>query len=503
MAEVIFAEQTLMFAVDGGMAVLELTPAPFTLIDGETYRVVLDGVEHELICFSQDGIICLMHSTGTDEYGDATDGSFFIMYASEELSDATGGIVAVEIVGGVETHTLAIYKGAEEVVLYSIKSTTLKAIGNAIRRKTGGNAPLDPETEMPGAIDSITGGGGGSSADVRYVTFTNPATGETFVKPVAVGDDCVDVVAKGLWAKPTQESTAQYDYAFANSWSAEPNGTADANILKSITEDKTVYAVFTATVRTYTVTLYDSDGTTILKTEQVAYGSRPSYKPTKTGYTFAGWTPTTAVTGDTSYVAVWIEGIGGTLNDGAITWRIAENVLSFTGTGEIPTQPRKTTSSYKVVSDAPWAAYASSFSSVVIGEGITKVGGYAFYRLTNITSVSLPSSLAGDAFGANCFEGTYITEITIPQTVTTIGNSAFYECTKLTAVTIHKNITRICWGAFYGAGLTSATFEVTSGWWYASNATDTSGTTLYNLHNKSTAATYLKSTYNSYYWNRT
>lgn len=353
-----------------------------------------------------------------------------------------------------------------------------------------------------GELIQFTQGGGGSSADVRYVTFTNPATGETFVKPVIKGDDCVDVVARGLWATPTQESTAQYDYAFANSWSATPNGSADANILKNITEDKTVYAVFTATLRKYTITYYDSDGTTVLYTEQVAYGSRPSYKPTKTGYTFAGWTPTTAVTGDTSYVAVWIEGIGGTLNDGAIIWRIAENVLSFTGTGEIPAQPRKVVSN-KVQSDAPWAAYKSSFSSVVIGEGITKIGNYAFYKHTNITSVSLPSTLAGNPFGESCFEGTYIAEITIPQGVTTIGRSAFYECTKLTSITIHENITRIEYGAFYGAGLTSATFNVTSGWWYASDANATSGTKIYNLSSKSTAAQYLRNDYKTYYWNRT
>lgn len=156
---------------------------------------------------------------------------------------------------------------------------------------------------------AISGIGSGSSADVRYVTFTNPATGETFVKPVAVGDDCVDVVAKGLWAKPTQESTAQYDYAFANSWSAEPNGSADANILKNITEDKTVYAVFTATLRKYTITWLDSDGVTELPGQkQWAYGDMPSYVPIKSGYQFNGWTPAISdVTGDASYVAQWIE----------------------------------------------------------------------------------------------------------------------------------------------------------------------------------------------------
>ena len=351
-----------------------------------------------------------------------------------------------------------------------------------------------------GELIQFTQGGGGSSADVRYVTFTNASTGETFVKPVAVGDDCVDVVAKGLWATPTQESTAQYDYAFANSWSAEPNGSADANILKNITEDKTVYAVFTATVRTYTATLYDSDGTTVLYTEQVAYGSKPSYKPTKTGYTFAGWTPTTAVTGDTSYVAVWIEGIGGTLNDGAIIWRIANNVLSFTGTGAMPDFDRKIVSN-KYVTTAPWYEHRGNFTSVVIGEGITKIGHYAFVGLTNITSASIPPTIV--VSGIHWFYGcSNLANVTIAQGATIIGGNAFYDCDKLTTITIPASVTRIEYDAFGSSGLTSATFEVTAGWWYgAYNAT--SGEAITGLSNKSTAATYLKSTYSSYYWNRT
>lgn len=165
------------------------------------------------------------------------------------------------------------------------------------------------DVEIAGIVGTHEGGGGGS-ADVRYVTFTNASTGETFVKPVAVGDDCVDVVAKGLWAKPTQESTAQYDYAFANGWSATPGGAADANILKNITEDKTVYAAFTATVRYYTITWLDSDGVTELPGQkQWAYGSVPSYTPTKEGQVLTGWLPMVSpVVGDVSYVAQWSEG---------------------------------------------------------------------------------------------------------------------------------------------------------------------------------------------------
>ena len=149
--------------------------------------------------------------------------------------------------------------------------------------------------------------GGGSCDDVRYVTFmSEDGNVEYGKKAVAVGDDCADPIARGVFATPTRESDVQYNYTFYG-WATEPNGGADANWNKAITEDKTVYANFSASVRYYTITYYDSNGTTVLKTESLAYGATPSYKPTKTDYMLGGWTPdVTEVTGDAAYIAIWV-----------------------------------------------------------------------------------------------------------------------------------------------------------------------------------------------------
>lgn len=151
---------------------------------------------------------------------------------------------------------------------------------------------------------------GGSSADVRYVTFMSyDGLVEYGKKAVAVGDDCADPIARGIFAKPTRESDAQYNYTFYG-WANEPNGGADANWNKAVTEDKTVYANFTSSVRYYTITYYDSDGTTVLKTESLAYGSTPTYVGEKDGVGFSRWTPEPVpVTGNASYTAVWVETI--------------------------------------------------------------------------------------------------------------------------------------------------------------------------------------------------
>lgn len=199
----------------------------------------------------------------------------------------------------------------------------LTAIAQAIRHKTGKNNSLTLD-QMPGEIAGITTGGGELPSDVHAVTFMN-GNEVLWVRHVADGDNCADVLTKGLIETPTKESTVQYDYTYYG-WGATDNGAADSTILQNITEDKTVYAAFKETVKKYTITYYDSDGATVLKTEQLAYGATPSYAPRKENLVFAQWSPEAApVTGDTSYVAVWEEKV----TFGSASWdKLAEVVAS-------------------------------------------------------------------------------------------------------------------------------------------------------------------------------
>lgn len=172
-------------------------------------------------------------------------------------------------------------------------------IANAIREKNGETGTMKP-AEFPEKILGIEG----SSPDVCYVTFMSyDGTVEYGKKAVAVGDDCADPITRGIFATPTRESTAQYNYTFAG-WATEANGGLDSTALKAVSADRTVYANFAAVVRYYTISFYDGD--TLLTTKSVAYGSVPSYTPTKDGYDFVSWNPElAAVTGDASYYAQW------------------------------------------------------------------------------------------------------------------------------------------------------------------------------------------------------
>ena len=148
------------------------------------------------------------------------------------------------------------------------------------------------------------------SRSIHYVTFRNGATGEEYKMPVADGDDCADVVTRGLWQEPIKPSEEHYDYVYAG-WGATDGGEVDDDILKNITGDKIVYAIFRAEPKLYTITWLDDDGT-VLKSEDWAYNKVPSYTPTKAGYSFVKWSPTpVAVTGDASYTASWKEATGG------------------------------------------------------------------------------------------------------------------------------------------------------------------------------------------------
>lgn len=144
------------------------------------------------------------------------------------------------------------------------------------------------------------------SPDVRYVTFMN-GEATLYVKPVATGDDCVNVLTKGLITTPKKESTVDKVFTYSG-WAATDGGAVNANVLKAVTENKSVYAAYTEAVRYYTITYYDSDGTTVLKTESLAYGATPVFEPEKDGFGFEGWSPVpTTVTGNASYVAQWSE----------------------------------------------------------------------------------------------------------------------------------------------------------------------------------------------------
>lgn len=108
--------------------------------------------------------------------------------------------------------------------------------------------------------------------------------------------------------KPSKTSTAQYNYSFQG-WSSKPGGKVESTCRDAVLFDRSVYAVYSATVRTYTVCFYN--GSTLLQeVTDVPYGSTASYTgetpvcPDDAELGFDGWYPLSSnIIGDTNCYA--------------------------------------------------------------------------------------------------------------------------------------------------------------------------------------------------------
>ncbi len=125
---------------------------------------------------------------------------------------------------------------------------------------------------------------------------------------------------KTVHGEPTKTATKQYTYTFNNTWSPA---------IIAVVGNATYTAQFDSEVNEYTITWVDEDGTTVLDTQEVAYGETPVYggvTPAKSAdaqytYTFTGWVdmngrPVTTVAGDATYKAVY----GKTVNSYTVIW---------------------------------------------------------------------------------------------------------------------------------------------------------------------------------------
>ena len=148
-----------------------------------------------------------------------------------------------------------------------------------------------------------------------------------------------------------------------------------------------------------------------------------------------------------------------------LLWVLTEDgTLTISGNGAMP--------AYSTSSVAPWYAKRTKILSVVVEDGVTRVGDYAFYACLKLASVTLPEGIKSIGYssfrdctklaevnipnsvtsiGWNAFSGcSSLTSMTIPGSVTSIGDSAFSGCRSLTSVTIPDSVTSIGSYAFYG-----------------------------------------------------
>ena len=84
----------------------------------------------------------------------------------------------------------------------------------------------------------------------------------------------------------------------------------------------------------------------------------------------------------------------------------------------------------------------SSITKIVVNNGITNIGDYAFDWCTYLTSITIPKSVTDIGEGA-FLECSGLKSVTIPNSVTSIGRLAFHNCNSLESITIGNSVTSI------------------------------------------------------------
>lgn len=131
-----------------------------------------------------------------------------------------------------------------------------------------------------------------------------------------------------------------------------------------------------------------------------------------------------------------------------ITWKLTDDgTLTISGTGDMEDYTSSGIS-------APWKTQKDKIKKVIIKNGVTRIGNFAF-DACGLSSISIPNSVTSIGIGVfrDCIA---LTSIIIPNSVKTIDKGAFYQCSTLNYVSIPNSITNIIDYAFYGcSGLTS------------------------------------------------
>ncbi len=135
--------------------------------------------------------------------------------------------------------------------------------------------------------------------------------------------------------------------------------------------------------------------------------------------------------GTLDIATITVEPYHGTCGD-ALTWSLNNNTLTISGNGDMYIYAYTN-------NQPPWYAMRNKITSLVINNGVTRIGSDAFYNCYNLVNISLPNSLLtimDDAF-AQC---TSLVDISLPNSITRIDSGAFADCTSLANINIPDGV---------------------------------------------------------------
>ena len=123
-------------------------------------------------------------------------------------------------------------------------------------------------------------------------------------------------------------------------------------------------------------------------------------------------------------------------------WSFDENTgtLTISGEGRMSDYTAK---------KAPWSEHYANIKKVVVQDGVTYIGRWAFAYCTNLVEAEISETVTEIGSNAfyNCFD---LVKITLPDTISQIAVGTFYKCTALENITIPKSVKTIGKSAFSG-----------------------------------------------------
>lgn len=134
--------------------------------------------------------------------------------------------------------------------------------------------------------------------------------------------------------------------------------------------------------------------------------------------------------------------LSGACGDGVYFTLDAAGTLTVTGAGDM--------SDGSPDAGAPWGEYAEIIRQAVIGDGVTSIGGYAFYGCCNMTYIDLPDGLT--EIGDYAFSGCGLESVALPPSLQALGSHAFSECGTLISIKLPDKLTEIGDNAFCFCG---------------------------------------------------
>ena len=127
-----------------------------------------------------------------------------------------------------------------------------------------------------------------------------------------------------------------------------------------------------------------------------------------------------------------------------LTWTLnGSGVMTISGTGNMYDF------SYHYEPMIPWADHIEEIQSVVVEEGATSIGNFAFSNAANLTSVTLPGTLTliGESAFRNCGQ---LADVVWSENLVEVKGFAFMNCTALPSADLGSKIELIGNSAFYG-----------------------------------------------------